>query len=98
MAYDEIPLYPGRTMRDIALSYGFYDEFHFSNSKNKKLKFPFVMSNPFTKEIIEIIESRKSDYLWDYFRQLSLFDRGKVKYFISDMNETYRSLKKGIFS
>ncbi len=30
MAYDTIPLSPGRGLRDIALSYGFYDEFHFS--------------------------------------------------------------------
>ena len=73
------------------------DEFHFSNRKNPKLKFPFVISNPFTGEIIEIIESRKWDYLRDYFNKVSLYERSKVKYFISDMNETYRTLKNTFF-
>jgi len=73
------------------------DEFHFSNRKNPKLKFPFVVSNPFTGEIIEIIESRKWDYLREYFNKVSLYERSKVKYFISDMNETYRTLKNAFF-
>ena len=73
------------------------DEFHFSNARNKRCKFPFVMSNPFTGEIIEIIESRTRDYLWSYFIRLSIQERSKVKYFVSDMNETYRSLKKAFF-
>ena len=30
MAYDLLPISPGRSLRDIALSYGFYDEFQFS--------------------------------------------------------------------
>lgn len=30
MAYDLLPLNPGRGLRDIALSFGFYDEFQFS--------------------------------------------------------------------
>ena len=30
MAYDVLPLNPGRGLRDIALSFGFYDEFQFS--------------------------------------------------------------------
>lgn len=91
--FDKIPRQPKLAMPNVLC----VDEFHFSNSKNKKLKFPFVMSNPFSKEIIDMIESRKSDYLWDYFRKLSLIDRSNVKYFVSDMNETYRSLKKAFF-
>lgn len=30
MAYDLLPISPGRSLHDIALSYGFYDEFQFS--------------------------------------------------------------------
>lgn len=30
MAYDMLPISPGRSLHDIALSYGFYDEFQFS--------------------------------------------------------------------
>jgi len=73
------------------------DEFHFSNHKNKDCQYPFIMSNPFNSKIIDIIESRRYDYLWSYFIKLSYNERSVVKYFISDMNETYRRLKKGFF-
>jgi len=73
------------------------DEFHFSNQKNKKCKFPFVITDPFTSQIIDIIESRTWAYLSDYFSHISFRDRLNVKYFISDMNETYRTLKKVYF-
>ena len=73
------------------------DEFHFSNQGNPKLKYPFVISEPFEGKILDIIESRKTDYLWSYFVKLTLLERSKVKFFVSDMNETYRNLKKAFF-
>lgn len=91
--FDQIPRQPKLALPEVLC----VDEFHFSNKKNKKLKYPFVMSDPFSQQIIDIIESRKWDYLRDYFSKLSLYDRCKVKYFVSDMNETYRSLKKAFF-
>lgn len=36
MAYDLLPISPGRSLRDIALSYGFYDEFQFSKLFKRK--------------------------------------------------------------
>lgn len=36
MAYDLLPLSPGRSLHDIALSYGFYDEFQFSKLFKRK--------------------------------------------------------------
>lgn len=36
MAYDMLPISPGRSLHDIALSYGFYDEFQFSKLFKKK--------------------------------------------------------------
>lgn len=36
MAYDVLPISPGRSLHDIALSYGFYDEFQFSKLFKKK--------------------------------------------------------------
>lgn len=36
MAYDLLPISPGRSLHDIALSYGFYDEFQFSKLFKKK--------------------------------------------------------------
>lgn len=73
------------------------DEFHFSNANHKAGKYPCVISNPFNSELIDIIESRRKDYLIDYFQNISLKERNNVKYFISDMNETYRSIHKLFF-
>lgn len=36
MVYDLLPISPGRSLHDIALSYGFYDEFQFSKLFKKK--------------------------------------------------------------
>jgi len=36
MAYDALPVSPGRSLHDIALSYGFYDEFQFSKLFKRK--------------------------------------------------------------
>ena len=73
------------------------DEFHFSNSNTKAGKYPCVISNPFNTELIDIIESRRKSYLVDYFSNISFKERNNVKYFISDMNETYRSIHKIFF-
>ena len=73
------------------------DEFHFSNANHKAGKYPCVISNPFNTELIDIIESRRKDYLIEYFKQISFKERSNVKYFISDMNETYRSIHKMFF-
>ena len=73
------------------------DEFHFSNANHKAGKYPCVISNPFNTELIDIVESRRKDYLIDYFQHISFNERNNVKYFISDMNETYRSIYKIFF-
>lgn len=73
------------------------DEFHFSNSNTKAGKYPCVISNPFNTELIDIVESRRKNYLVDYFSNISFKERNNVKYFISDMNETYRSIHKIFF-
>lgn len=66
------------------------DEFHFSNANTKAGKFPSVLSNPFKNEIVDIIESRRKPYLQRYFSSIPFKERNNVKYFISDMNDTYR--------
>ena len=73
------------------------DEFHFTNSKNKDCKYPFVISETFNARILDIIESRRWDYLRDYFNKISINERSEVKYFVSDMHDTYRKVKKIFF-
>ena len=74
------------------------DEFHFSNANHKAGKYPCVISNPFNSEIIDIIESRRKDYLVEYFRNIPFYERNNVEYFITDMNETYRSIHHIFFN
>lgn len=73
------------------------DEFHFTNSKNKDCKYPFVISEPRNARILDIIESRRWEYLRDYFNKIPLNERSNVKYFVSDMHDTYRRVKKIFF-
>lgn len=73
------------------------DEFHFGKRRKLLGNYPCVLSNPFSSSIIDIIESRRKDVLNEYFRMIPSNERIKVKYFVSDMNESYRTIKKVFF-
>ena len=73
------------------------DEFCYKHSAQKEGKYPSVLSDPFTGDIIDIVYSRWKNVLIDYFNKVKVKDRLNVKYFISDMNETYRQIKKIFF-
>ena len=92
--FDSLPRQPRLFLGEVIC----VDEFHFNNRDNPNLKFPFVISDPFTGKIIDIIESRRWDYLREYFCKIPILERAKVKYFVSDMNETYRTLKNTFFA
>ena len=73
------------------------DEFCFRHSKYKEGKYPAVISNPLNGQIIDIIPSRWKAVLFEYFNKVKYPERQQVKYFVSDMNETYRQVKKVFF-
>ena len=73
------------------------DEFCYKHSNSKEGKYPVVITNPFTGQIIDIIYSRWKCILIDYFNKIKIPERRNVKYFVSDMNETYRQIKKAFF-
>ena len=73
------------------------DEFCYRHSNSKEGKYPAVITNPINGKIIDIIYSRWKDVLIDYFNKVKLPERYMVKYFVSDMNETYRQIKKIFF-
>ena len=73
------------------------DEFCYKHSNCKEGKYPCVITNPLNGKIIDIIYSRWKDILIDYFNKVKVPERHNVKYFVSDMNETYRQIKKAFF-
>lgn len=72
------------------------DEFCYKH-KGRYGKYPCVITNPINKKIIDVIESRWKDVLVDYFNKVKISERRTVKYFVSDMNETYRQIKRAFF-
>lgn len=72
------------------------DEFCFRHS-SKGEKFPAVISDGLTGRIIDIVESRRKDYLVDYFSKIPFGERKNVKYFVSDMNDTYKQMHRIFF-
>lgn len=60
-------------------------------------KFPCVLSDYSNRTVVDIVISRKLDFLRDYFLNFDILELQRVKVFISDMNETYRTIKKEIF-
>lgn len=67
-----------------------WDEFYFN--RHARFKYAFIMLNFKNKAIIDIIESRKTRSLSDYFFKLYKQRRDRVKLIIIDMNEQYRDI------
>lgn len=60
-------------------------------------KYAFTMGNPVTGEIIDVLASRTQEYVFHYFDKIPTEEKNKVKYFITDMYESYRTVKKTMF-
>lgn len=90
--FDSLPNQPRHQLSSIIC----IDEFHFSSNRGGE-KYPCVISNPLTTDIVDIIRSRRKPYLIDYFSKINSYERSKVLFFITDMNETYRQIKKMFF-
>ena len=50
-----------------------------------------------TGDIIDVIKNRQLPYLEEYFSKIKENERERVKYFISDMNDPYKTIKKKYF-
>lgn len=83
---------PGRLPMPRILS---IDEFSFNVTDH--IKYPAVITDFWTGSIVDVIKNRQQSYLISYFSKISLAERGNVRFFISDMNETYREIKRLYF-
>lgn len=73
------------------------DEFCFKHNKSDFGKYPAVITDPISGKIVDIIQSRWKSVLIEYFNKFKITQRYAVKYFVSDMNETYRDIKRIFF-
>lgn len=90
--FDNMPDQPKEHLSEIIC----IDEFHFTNNKYGE-KYPCVITNPYSGRILDIIRSRRKDYLCEYFSSKNTIERNRVKFYITDMNETYRIIKNIYF-
>ena len=67
------------------------DEFCFKHTSGQG-KYPAVLSDGITGEIVDIVVSRRKEYLHQYFNNIAYGERRNVKYFVSDMNVSYREI------
>ncbi len=73
------------------------DEDHLHVLSGKKKDMCFVLTNPVTVEILDILESRKKETLEQYFSKFPLDKRLKVKVITMDMWEPYREVSYKFF-
>lgn len=60
-------------------------------------KYPALLYDFETREIVDVIRSRQKPYLEDYFSKIPEGERKNVKFFISDMYDTYHRVAKKYF-
>lgn len=71
-----------------------FDEFR---ANTKAGKYAFIIGDPISGEIIDVIGDRTQDYLYDYFNKIPLEERLKVKYIVTDLFEPYKPVIHNCF-
>lgn len=72
------------------------DEVYTKNSDYKS-KYSCIFYNFEKHNVVDVLPSRKKDYLHYYMKYIPLEERNNVKYVCIDMYETYRSIAKHYF-
>src|SRR5690606_40063502 len=80
--------FPTRRSSDLVLC---FDEF---KATNKEIKYAFILGDPLSGEIVDILPSRQQEYLYDYFNKVSDEERYGVKYIVTDLFEPFRTIVK----
>lgn len=70
------------------------DEFK-GDSGNQKYQCSLLDGS--THSVVDILSTRNLDILSDYFKRIPKSERDKVKFFVSDMSKTFKTIKKRFF-
>lgn len=73
----------------------YLDEFYFN--RHSQYKYAFMIMDFEKKVILDILESRHFSHLSDYFYNIPLEERSKVKYICTDMYKVYLSISSLYF-
>lgn len=60
-------------------------------------EYALIIGDSISGKILDILPSRKQDYIYYYFQSISLEEREKVKYVVTDLFESYRTIKDTLF-
>lgn len=60
-------------------------------------EYAFVIGDPIGGKIIDILPSRKQDYIYYYFQSIPDEERFKVEYIVTDLFESYKSIAENLF-
>ncbi len=71
-----------------------FDEFKASTDDGL---YAFILADPLSGEIVDILPSRTQDYLFDYFSKAPDEERLAVRYIVTDLFESYRTIVKSWF-
>lgn len=69
----------------------------FKNLKSSVGKYAFIMFDPNSHKVLDVLPDRRLETIDNYLYKIDWKEKDKVKYFITDMNESYRSVKKKHF-
>jgi len=87
--FDSIPCVLRRPLPEVLC----IDEIRFEEDTFKENKLICVLTDFKTKEVVDIIRSRRMEYLKEYFSRIPLKERENTKVFISDMYDAYASIR-----
>lgn len=59
--------------------------------------YALIVGDPISGKILDILPSRKQDYIYDYFNKIPDEERLNVKYVVTDLFESYRTIIKNVF-
>jgi transposase len=60
-------------------------------------EYALIIGDPISGTILDILPSRKQDYIYMYFQTIPDEDRLKVKYVVTDLFESYRTVVRNLF-
>jgi len=60
-------------------------------------KYAFIVCDPIEKKIIDVIRNRRTDWLINYFQQIPVLERSRVKNVVMDLWAPYKSIVKHYF-